>query len=461
MAVFTGGLASGIDSALIIDQLVALRSRSITQVQKRQAALTSRISGFGELAAKLAALGKATESLAEGGIRAVKTSGSSKAFSTAVAGGAEAGRYGITVEQLATAAKLRSNALESADATVTAGTLELSVRGETFAVTIAEGQSLADVARAIADSGAPVSAVVLNDGTRSYLSLTNRETGFPIGTSPDDALVVAQTLTGTTGTALFPADPSVPGAATLVRASAKNAKLTVDGLAIERTSNTVDDVIPGNTLTLLQPSAQDAGTYLPEDLVLVDNKEGSRTRLDTFVNAYNALVSSIRTLNAPGAGQAGLLSGDGIARELQAELEGVLTQVVGSGAVTTLADIGLELQRDGTLSVDDAAFTAALQKNPRALDALFASETDGIGKVVTGLVERYTDSKTGLLTLRKEGIQETVERLSEDIERQQASLERFRELLVRQFTSLEQTVSKFNAIGNFLDQQEAAREQKK
>lgn len=461
MAVFTGGLASGIDSQLIIDQLVKLRSTAITKVQDRQAALTSRISGFGVLASQLAALGKATDGLASGGVRTVKQTGSTRAFSVSVAGGAEAGRYAIAVERLATAAKLRSSGLASADAEITAGTLKLEVRGEAFEVEVKQGQTLADVARAIADSGAPVSAVVISDGTRSYLSITNRETGHPIGGDPDGALQITQTLTGTTGFALFPVDPSVPAGPTIVRAAAQNARLTVDGLSIERTANAIDDVIPGATLTLLQPSEQSAGAALPEDLVLVDNKDGTRARLDTFVNAYNALVQSIRTLNAPADGSVGLLSGDGIARELQSDLEMLLTQTAGNGAVRTLGDVGLELQRDGTLKLDDETFTAALAKNPGAIDRLFADATDGIGKAVGTLVKRYTDKNDGLLTLRQKGVQETIDRLAADVEKQQAHLEKFREALVRQFTALESTISKFNGIANFLKQQEAAREQNK
>jgi flagellar hook-associated protein 2 len=306
-----------------------------------------------------------------------------------------------------------------------------------------------------------VSAVVLDDGTRSYLSLTNRETGHPFGTAADDALKVTQTLTGTTGTALFPGDASVPSAPTVIRASAENARLTVDGLAIERTSNAVDDVIPGATLTLQAPSAQEAGAWVPENLVLVENKEGTRARLDTFVNAYNALVQSMRTLNAPGDGAAGLLSGDGIARNLQADLEGAISRTVGNGALSTLADIGIALQRDGTLEVDDDAFSAALAKNPHALDRLFAHETEGLGRVVDALVKRYADKEKGLLTLRSKGVQETIDRLSEDIEKQKAHLEKFRETLVRQFTALESTVAKFNSIADFLKMQEAAREQNK
>ncbi|WP_373049403.1 flagellar filament capping protein FliD [Vulgatibacter sp.] len=460
MAIFTGGLASGIDSGLIIDQLVALRSKSITQIKQRQAAFSARVSAFGTLASKLSGLGDAAAALANEGVGAVKTAGTHAAFSVEASAGAEAGRYAVVVEQLATAARLRSAAHGSAAAPITAGTLQLQVRGESFDVEIVEGATLADVARAITASGAPVGAVILNDGTRSHLSLTNRETGHPIGTAPDDALVITQTLTGSTGSPLFAIDPANPSAPAVFRASAANARLQIDGLAIERTSNTIDDVIPGATLALLRPSAQEAGVALSEDLVLVADLEGSRSRIDTFVDAYNALVQSLRKLNAPADGSVGLLTGDGTARGLQSELEAMLSQVAGSGALRTLADLGIELQRDGTLQLDAATFEQALASHSHGADTLFSSSGPGIGGAVEALVDRYTDPEVGILTTRQDGLDETVKRLAEDIERQNDSLEIFRQTLIRQFTALERTVSRFNAIGAFLDQQEAAREQK-
>jgi len=455
MATFTGGLASGIDSGLIIEQLVSLRGQAITQVKERQAAYAAQISAFGVIADKLAALGRSAASLASDGVVRTRVSGATTAFSAATVGGASAGRYSIAVEQLATAARLRSNGLASADAAVRAGALEIAVRGESFQVTIEEGMTLADVARAISESGAPVQALVIDDGTRSYLSLTNRETGHPIGSDPDAALVITQTLTGATGEALFPVDPDVPTGPTVVRAGAQNARLVIDGLTVERTGNTIGDLIPGVTLTLNKQSAASAA----EELVLVEDRTASRARLDAFVGAWNDLARSMRSLGTAADGTAGLLSGDSTLRALGAELEGVLTRVIGAGSVANLADLGLQLQRDGTLLVDDATFAAALAGNPGAIDRLFSAAETGVAASIEALVARYNAPSTGILATRKEGLQETVDRMTDDIERKTEALEIYRQTLIRRFTALEEIVSKFDSIARFLDQQEAAREQ--
>ncbi len=114
------------------------------------------------------------------------------------------------------------------------------MQGTTYdPITITDGESLGDVAGAIRALGAPVSAVVLNDGTKQYLSVTNLDTGFT-GADASTALQISENSTGTQGQSL--------GFAQVHGAS--NALFTVDGLQFTRQSNTVTDAIPGTTLTL-------------------------------------------------------------------------------------------------------------------------------------------------------------------------------------------------------------------
>ena len=56
--------------------------------------------------------------------------------------------------------------------------------GRTTRSRSATGSTLADVAFAIRQSGAPVTATVINDGTQNFLSIVNNETGYPLG-GPD------------------------------------------------------------------------------------------------------------------------------------------------------------------------------------------------------------------------------------------------------------------------------------
>src|SRR5690606_39983991 len=123
--------------------------------------------------------------------------------------------------------------------------------------------------------------------------------------------VLGPTLPAGAGRPLFAGEAQAP---VEVRAAATNARIVVDGLAIERRSNTIDDVIPGVTLELLR--AGDAAA--PESLVLETDAAASREALDAFVSAWGSLVEMLRGLRVPADGSVGLLSSDGSVRGLQA-----------------------------------------------------------------------------------------------------------------------------------------------
>ena len=154
-----GGLASGLDTNTIVDKLVQIQSRPLDLLRKRQGALRTQVSLLGELASKLSALRDAARSLADGGVLALKPTSANVSFTASPGSNAVAGSYSVQVTALAQAAKARSQAFAAGEV-VQGGTLSLTVQGTAYAVTVADGSVLEDVAAAIRLSGAPVSAVV-------------------------------------------------------------------------------------------------------------------------------------------------------------------------------------------------------------------------------------------------------------------------------------------------------------
>jgi len=454
MAEFVGGLVSGIDSALIIEKLVSLQQRPIALIQKRQSALTTQVSALADLVSKLSALGNSAKTLAEDGIRSIKPSTGHTSFEATTTSAAVAGAYSIEVQSLATSARMRSEAFEGASSQVRAGTLQIDVQGEAFEIEIAEGATLQDVAASIAASGAPVSALVISDGRQSYLSITSRRSGHGIDQSPDSALVITQTLTGSEGTALFAEDPGNPGAPVELRAAAQNALLTIDGLAIERSSNEISDLLPGVQLSLkgLSPAGG-------ETLILSEDRAGTEARLQGFVDAFNTLAGQLRRQTAASQVSAGVLTGDTAARSLERDLQALLSHHVPGGVVGSLAEAGLMVDRNGNLSLDQAQLQRTLEQDPAALDRLFAG-TGGVGAAVSELVDKYNDADTGVLINRRDGLNDTLKVLAEDIVKKQERIEIFREGLMRQFTALEETLARLNSTKNYLDQLDKAREKK-
>ena len=140
---------------------------------------------------------------------------------------------------------------------------------------------------------------------------------------------------------------------------AQNAQLTVNGLTLTSSSNTVATALPGTTLNLLQ-----TGT---STVTVANNVSAVQTNIDNFVSAYNTLQSSLKSLTAynPG-GTNGALIGDSTTTGIQNQLQrDVASALSGTGTgYSSLSAVGIGLSNDGTLSVDDPALSKALQSNP-------------------------------------------------------------------------------------------------
>jgi flagellar hook-associated protein 2 len=437
-----GGLASGLNTNAIVEGLTAIASRPITDLQGKQAGLKTQISLLGDIASRLASLQDAAAALGTNGALAVTTSSSNTSFSATPSSGALAGSYQVEVTKLAAAAQSRSQAFASPTAPVAGGTLTLNVQGTSYAITISDGAALSDVALAIRQSGAPVSATVLNDGTNSYLSLTNRNTGYPIGGVAGDALSVTETTTGSGGQALAIAS---------VR-TAVNAEFTVDGLAFKRMSNTVTDAIPGTTLTLKSLSGG-----APETLLLDTDVAGTKANLQKFVSAYNRAMELVQgQLNvAARSDRSATLAGDPTIRGLQRDLVAAISLQVGSGVVAGLVDLGIKTERDGSLSIDGDRLAAAMAQDPSAVNRIVQDASTGLGATVKALVTRYTDSATGLLTTNSKQMTDNITRMDDEIGAIQRRVDTYQEMLIRQFAAMETMVSNMKTIGNFLTAQQA------
>lgn len=436
-----GGIASGLDTNSIIDQLVKIESSSITNAQTRQAAYKSQISQLGDLTSKMNALSSAATTLKTSGALAFTQQGTSSGFSITAGSAATAGRYGVTVDQLATAAKARSAQFTSAADPVSAGTLNLSINGTDTAVTITDGMTLSQVAKAINDSGASVTATVLESNGQAFLSLNSKNTGFTPGQPAASALTITETTTGSTGQALGLA----------ITQSATNAKLSIDGLSFERASNTIDDVLPGVSFALKQK------TTVPEDLVLANDPTATATNLQKFVTAYNDVMKVLQNnLNiGEQTDRTKTLGGDSAIRGLQTQLMNLVSGIANpTSSVRALADLGIKTQNDGTLSLDQARLTKAIATDAGAVNALFQT-TDAVSDKVKALVTGYTDSSNGILSAKSKSFDKSIKQLDTQITSLQIRVDAYRSKLVAQFTAMEKVVSNFKSIGNYLTSQES------
>jgi flagellar hook-associated protein 2 len=437
-----GGLASGMDTNSIVDQLVSLEGRPMALLRQKQAGLQAQVSTIGDITAKLKDFESALRSLGSSGAIGTKVTSTNTGFTAVSGSSAVAGSYSVKVNSLAVAAGARSQAFAADTSPVTGGTLTLNVMGTSYDVTIPDGTTLSDVALRIRQSGAPVSAVVLSNGTQAFLSITNRNSGYPIGGAPGDALTITEASTGVLGQ---------PISAGIVQ-TADNARVEVNGLTFTRQTNTMGDVIPGVTLTAKAVSAA------AESLTVDNDTDGTATNLKKLVDAYNSVMKAIQKQLqvTPDSDRGALLAGDASLRSLQRNLQTLLTTQVGNGTVRALADVGIKTARDGSISLDTFTLSKAMTRDAGAVNNLFSQATTGLSALASNLVTNATNSKDGTLVAKRKGLNDNIKSIDDQLDRMQLRLDAFRQGLIAQFTAMEQVVSNMKSIGNFLTQQNQA-----
>lgn len=469
----SAGLGSGLDVAGIVTQLMAIERRPLEQLQTQADTLKTRLSTVGKLQANFAELQSKANALTSttlwGGTTATA---SDTAVKVATGTGAVAGSYAVQVDRLAVGQTVTSALQASSSATLGEGTLtiELGRYGDgspaadftpktgSTAISIAIGPgetSLAAIRDKINAAGAGVTAALVTDANGTRLSLRSRETGaenaFRIGVSE-----TADDGNPATGLSALAYDATVAGSAMTRSTAAANAELSVNGIAISSTSNTLNNVIDGLTLSLTRT------TTSPVDVSVTEDTESVKKAVTEFVTAFNTLASFIRTQTAYNADSktAGALQGDQSTLALQSQLRNVLNQgSSASSAWSRLSDIGIAMKADGTLESNATKLGNALG-NLGELRKLLAA--DGATDAESGFVRRFKRladaalSSEGMFATRTATIQASVNRNEQSQDAMELRLEKTQQRLQAQYSALDTTMSRLNNLSSYLTQQISA-----
>ena len=400
MAISSPGIGSSLDVNSIISQLMALERQPLTALATKETGYQAKLSAYGTLKSSLASFQSAAQALATPAkFVAQKAAVADPTIFSATAGsGAASGSYSVEVGLLAQAQKLKSSgtAFAATSSTIGSGTLTIdfgTYSGDNFTlnpdkatktISIASGQSsLAGIRDAINAGNAGVMAGIVNDGSGYRLTLSSRDTGAAnalrvIVTDGDG------THTDTSGLSQLMFDGrSISGVKNLTQsAAAQNASVTIDGIVINKASNTITDAIEGVTLSLLKQSTPDTTT----NLTVARDSAGTRSAVEAFVKAYNDSATALKDLSAYDAAtkQAAVLQGDSAVRSIQSALRALLSSALATagGGLATLSDIGIAFQTDGTLKLDSAKLQTVVDDPAKDISTLFAA----VGKPTDSLV---------------------------------------------------------------------------
>ncbi len=434
------GIASGFNFRDLVDAIIAAERRpadraraGMTAAEKRRTAL----GGFRTVATTLqtafSALqtGKGLQTLSTG---VVGEAAGGRAILSATAGAtAQRGSYQVEVLSLARAQKLGSNThAETGTALGLAG--DFTLNGAS--VLIDADDTLIEVRDKInaANTGASpskVSASILTVGPNSHRLILTSDVAGQAGIARADG-------TGGVLASLGLLDPG----AELVAGS--DARFEIDGVPLQRATNTVTDAIAGLTLKL---ESAEVGTVV--ELKVERDAEGALTAAKAFVDAYNAAVGHIRSQSAA----TGPLRGDPTLRQSRAALSRAVLGVIGGedGNPTTGASIGLSLSKTGELTLDETKFRAATAGEFDGLKALLTQGT-GIADLKTTLDELLR-ANSGTLDTKVRALTESLTGLDARVGRIEARLESRRAALIRQFTQMESAIGQLQKQGEFLGSQ--------
>ncbi len=340
---------------------------------------------------------------------------SQEGYATATVGSkAQPGSYQFYVEQLASKQQVAVQGL--ADGSLS-GTLTL--KGQDF--DLSGYATLEEVAKAInatADLG--VQATLVRSNGQVNLVLTSAESGA--------ANAFAVSLAG-----------NAANATTLSEAADARIRMGgsfgAGGIELTSSSNTFDNVIDGVSLSVSKLH-KDGDAALT--LTVGQDQSATKAKAKSFVDAFNALMTSFDSLTASGSESSarGALAGDSSVRAIEGRLNTLLrTDFAGN----SLINFGISADRNGKLTIDSARFEAAVAKDPAGFEALFTGK-DNLLDSIDKTVAAYTSSANGMLKNRMDTLDLNLRRTNEQFDKLQQQYDSYYSRYLKQFTSMMQTM---------------------
>lgn len=441
-ALLTGlSAGSGVDTGTLVTSLVAAQFAARTAALKTKSdTLTAQISGVASLKSTMTGFSTALANLVKGGtLQTQPTSSNAAVLSATAQSGAKLSGLSanVTVTRLATGQVSRTtNPVAAADRAKSLGTGALTLNiggGADIAIDVGDG-SIDAVAASINASKSGVTASVVTDAQGgAYLSVkgaTGSANAFTLKGADGDALDVGGSATKTS----------------LVSA-AQNAQLTVDGINVERPSNTVSDLVTGVTLQLKGVST------VPVSLTSTAPTDALTQAINDVVTTYNEVLSTITEQTDPITGN---LRADPAAKSLLSSLKALSSKPLVGGAVAglprTLSELGVATNTDGTLRVDATLLAKQLAAYPDTVESMFAPSginALGLSATLTALTTSATSTVTGLgaSTVRYTAAQSDVTKQQDKVTDQSAQLTT---RLTQQYASMNSRVSAYKSTQTFL-----------
>ncbi|GLR11021.1 flagellar filament capping protein FliD [Mixta theicola] len=454
------GAGTSLDLQTLYDSLESSEQTRLTPITTQQTSYKAKLTAWGIVQTSLEKLQTAADTLKDTSkIASTKVSSTNTAFSATLANDASAGSYSVEVSQLAQAQSLLSKSAPSkdsdlGDSSLASRTITITQSGQDtpMTVTLTQDQSsLSDIRDAInKQQGSVTASIIKSDDDTYYLSLTSRDTGTAneMTVTTDDSSL-AQYIS-------YDKTSATNGMSQQVAAA--DAELTINGVAITRSSNTITDAPEGVTLALTKTNVGS-----PETLTVQKDNQPMVDAVQAYVDAYNSLQTTIAnqtkytTVDQGSDAQStsnGDLLGDGTLRNIQTRLRSMLSTSQSGGDYSLLSQIGVTQDVDGKLTVDSDKLNTALDEKSASVVTFLSGDgkTTGFATQASNLLESMLASD-GSVQQAEDGINTTLKRLSDQYDQVNDQITATMARYKTQFTSLSTLVSSMTQTGNYLTQQ--------
>lgn len=447
-----GGLATGMDTQSIIDQLVQLEQRPIVNYQREISELEETKGAWRDVNGRLDKLeNRATDLKLSATYNSRNTSSSNEDVVTATASNSsDEANYSVTVHSTARAQRVAGSRLDDTGIAISeldgfAGIAEDNVITiNEQEITINSSDSLRDISNKINDADAGVKASIVDN----HLVMETTETGEA------NALIVGDTLVDSNGILESLGILDAGNIANELQA-ASDAVVDINGITgITSSTNTFSDVVEGVTFKIDPDAVANDGLDTAFSSVSVTKDTGKAVdAVQAFVDQYNSVMNFLdgKTEYDEEEEKGAILQGDSTAMRLQMRLRELVTsKVKDDGEYRALSSIGIEIDRDGVMSFDSSKFTEALNDSPEEVTGLFRADSesdgyDGMAQRMNTYLDQLLHSNTGIIPRRLDFFDNRIDGLNDDIESVQRKVEMTRERYIRQFTAMEEAISQMQS----------------
>ncbi|EDL49945.1 flagellar filament capping protein FliD [Erythrobacter sp. SD-21] len=451
------GIGSGVDMTGLASQLAeaqfAGRNERLT-IQSET--LERRISLAGSIRSSLSAFAAALgDRLRTGDLAPLPniTNASVAAVSSPL-GSIGKGTYSLKVTKLASNQVLSGPIYSNPSDTVGAGTLTFrfgntdttsfteDVTRSPLTIEIAAGATLADVASAINGKNAGLNAYVAQTANGAQLVVKGADgvkNGFIIEAVEDASNPGLANLAWQPG----------GDASRLIKTSA-DAEFLLDGISRVSPSNSITGIAPGLSLSLL---GTNPGT--PATISFNSPNAALSSVMQDITGALNEIASQLRTATDPKSGDLARDTGArALSRSLSALGSAEIMPNAPTGSPSTLSELGLAIQRDGSFTFDNAKLTAALARDPAGVAAMFTTGINGVYSTIDRMARSNSiASDPGSLAGSIARYQSQSQKITEDLQELAEKQEILRANMVARFAKADSRVAASQSTLSFLQSQ--------